>query len=243
MDDVDRLYFEFVEILRRQRPAALEQPIAVSELTGRLIPYARVRNLVGFRSNDDYEAALSRLLSGERGYVLSEGPMQEELRAGLEEPLPDIRRYRAFSESRVWLNPDEIPPPGDIRYAPPELRERAARIAPADAGDGDVPDELPTATSTVESELQAADTDAGTSSDSGAEGAPATDAPASGEAPTGSAELRLCPGCGADLPSRALFCPFCGYRLAPVICPSCGAELETFWRFCARCGTPRGGSA
>ncbi|HSG82671.1 MAG TPA: zinc ribbon domain-containing protein [Gemmatimonadota bacterium] len=125
MDDLDRLYFEFVEILRRERPGGLVEPVTVLELYDQLVPYRRIRNAAGLRSNDDYEIALSRLLSGERGYLQGDPVMQQELRAGLEETLPDIRRYHAFPDTRVWLNADLIPPPGHIRYAPPELRQRS----------------------------------------------------------------------------------------------------------------------
>jgi hypothetical protein len=131
MDDLDRLYYEFVETLRHERPSGLSEKFGVLEVHSELIPYRRVRNLVGFRSNDDYEVALSRLLSGERGYLLCDGDMQAELRAGLEEPLPDINRYKAFPDVRVWLNAEIIPPPGDIRYAPPEMRERSEWATPA----------------------------------------------------------------------------------------------------------------
>ena len=44
MDDLDRLYFEFVEIARRERGAALGEPLTVFELHDERIPYRRVRD-------------------------------------------------------------------------------------------------------------------------------------------------------------------------------------------------------
>lgn len=236
MDDLDRLFIEFVDILRRERPAEVKEPLAVSEVTGRIIPYSKVRNRAGFRSNDDYETALSRLLSGERGYVLSEGPMQQELRAGLEEPLPDIRRYRAFADSRVWLNPAEIPPPGDVRYAPPELREQVEREAEADE-----------ARRIESAHTEASPTEAYPEADAPApvaearEGDPLSDPMAASTEESAPASLAACPECDAALPETALYCPFCGYPVSATTCRTCGSELDRAWRFCARCGTPRPG--
>ncbi len=238
MDDLDRLFIELVDTLRRERPAEVKEPLAVSDVTERIIPYPKVRNRAGFRSNDDYETALSRLLSGERAYLLSEGPMQEELRAGLEEPLPDIRRYRAFGDSRVRLNPEEIPPPGDIRYAPPELRERVEREAAEDEArrletlNSEVPEAAgPHPEAHLEAELTEESEE---------------NAPSEAEAPAEDDDVdrfAACPECEATLPQAALFCPFCGYSVSATTCRNCGAELDRAWRFCARCGTPRSGQA
>ncbi len=236
MDDLDRLFIEFVDILRREHPAAVKEPLAVSEVTGRIIPYSKVRNRAGFGSNDDYEAALSRLLSGERGYVLSEGPMQQELKAGLEEPLPDIRRYRAFADSRVWLNPEEIPPPGDIRYAPPELRERVEREVEADEA-------RRIESTSAEPSVTEAEREADEPAPLGepGEGDQPSDWTAATPEDAAPASLAACPECDAALPDTALYCPFCGYPVAATACRTCGSELDRAWRFCSRCGTPRPG--
>jgi hypothetical protein len=221
MDDLDRLYFEFVETLRRERPSALTEPLTVAELHELVIPYRRVRNPVGFRSNDDYEAALTRLLSGERGYVLSDRDIQEELKAGLNDVVQDTCRYRAFPDARVWLNPEEIPPPGDIRYAPPELREQVDWLSQATAGP-DQPGEP----------------------QSGADVA-SVDEPATGAVPGAESRARPesalgdCARCGVSPPEGAAFCPYCGSRLSADRCRNCGADMEPAWRFCADCGAPR----
>lgn len=216
MDDLDRLYYEFVEILRRERPSVLkDEALTFAEVHEQIIPYRRIRNRVGLGSHGDYEATLSRLLAGERDYLLSDRDVQEELRAGLVESLPDIRRFLAFPDVRVWLNADKVPPPGDIRYAPPELREGVDWVSEA-----------------IESHEE----------ERAAESRMREERPAS--APEASPpEPAYCPMCGGEAPQSAMFCPFCGRRLTPEACSTCGADLDPAWSFCARCGTPRPGSA
>lgn len=270
MDDLDRLYFEFVEVARRERGAALTEPLTVNELHDELIPYRRVRDPADLRSNDDYELALSRMLAGERGYLRSDGSMQDELRAGLEETLPDIRRYRAFPDARVWLNPSEIPPPGHIRYAPPELRDQVEWTTPRAEDDAALPDsqaeENNVEEESIEEEdyVEEAELDDVVLQEDHAEFMSREEAPGlrpqppqqeevreSNDAEAGvpessavvvpAAELEICPNCGTDSPAAAAFCPFCGARLSPQNCEACGAELESAWCYCAACGAPRSG--
>ena len=226
MDDLDRLYHELVECMRRQRPAALLKPFTVHEVHEQLVPYRRLRDTLGFRSNEDYEAVLSRLLSGERNYLSGDGEMQSEVRAGLGEVLPDIRRYRSFPETRVWLNAEEIPPPGDTRYAPPDVRERA--VADIDVRAPVPEDEGPVSEVAVESDTALRPGSSSGDRDSDAEnGATGEKAPA---------VLGRCPQCAGEPPESAAFCPFCGSRLSIGMCGACGAEMEPTWRYCAACG-------
>lgn len=214
MDDLDRLYYEFVEILRRERPSALkDEALTIAEVHEQVIPYRRVRNRVGLGSHGDYEATLTRLLAGERDYLLGDRDVQEELRAGLAEALPDIRRFLAFPDVRVWLNSDKVPPPGDIRYAPPELREGVDWVVEAIAREEGA------------AESEAADESAAAAQES---------------EPAASA---FCPMCGGETPASAAFCPFCGRRLTPEACRGCGADLDPVWSFCPRCGSPRPASS
>ena len=216
MDDLDRLYYEFVEIMRRDRRSALTDPLSILELHDRIIPYRQVRGGAGLRSNDDYEVALTRLLSGERGYLDGDRVMQNELRAGLEETLPDIRRYRAFPDTRVSLNSSLIPPPGHIRYAPPEVRERADLLEPA-TEEAEEPREL----AEVEDDAEGVDAE---------EIEPVTTEPT---------EPEECPMCSVEIPAQSSYCPFCGARVVPGSCVSCGATLDPTWLFCSECGRPR----
>lgn len=233
MDDLDRLYVELVDAIRRERPTSLAGGFTVHELTERLIPYRSVRNPVGFRSHDEYESTLSRLVAGERGYLLSEGEMQDIVRAGIEESLPDTRRYLGFPTAKLWLNPEEIPPPGDTRYAPPEVQERSLRDI--DVVDIEVltPDEDSSADPAAGPETPLADPppllghDDESRARLGAEPTPA------------GTDRSLCRRCEARLPADAAFCPFCGQSTGIGVCRACGAELEVAWQFCAQCGAPR----
>jgi hypothetical protein len=261
MDDLDRLYFEFVEVARRERGTELTEPLTVLELHDELIPYRRVRDPADLRSNDDYELALSRMLAGERGYLLSDGSMQDELRAGLEETLPDIRRYRAFPDVRVWLNSDEIPPPGHIRYAPPEVRDQAEWSAARPVDDAASPhshaEEAIVEEAIVEEGIveEASVEEERIEEEEYSEEAELDDVVLATEETPGldleppepeqnpAAELEICPNCGTDSPAAAAFCPFCGMRLSPQNCEACGAELESAWSFCAACGVPRSRSS
>jgi hypothetical protein len=216
MDDLDRLYYEFVEVLRRERPSALkDEALTIAEVHEQIVPYRRVRNRVGLGSHGDYEATLSRLLAGERDYLLGDRDVQEELRAGLAEALPDIRRFLAFPDVRVRVNADKVPPPGDIRYAPPELREGVDWVSEA--------------IESREEEL-AAESSAG-------------EAPAAAGGAADAAARAFCPMCGGEVPESAAFCPYCGRRLTPEVCATCSADLDPVWSFCPRCGTRRSGSA
>lgn len=49
--------------------------------------------------------------------------------------------------------------------------------------------------------------------------------------------LRKCPGCSADIPPDAAFCPSCG-RKTSVLCRYCGARLSPDGRYCPSCGKP-----
>ena len=245
MDDLDRLYIELVGALRRRGPAALDEPQTIAELREEVIPYRKVRNPVGFRSHDEYETAFSRLVAGERSYLLGDPVVQDELRQALTDVLPDIRRHRKHEKARVSLNPATIPPPGDIRYAPPELRDSVDWTRAPDEPDaeeagaeGDAEAyaaDLEIAESAVDPDqpavAEAADMEA---ADDGAAG----EEPDAG-VPSGDADLARCPACGRRPPEDAGFCPFCGRRLRSESCGECGTELQPEWRFCPECGTER----
>lgn len=244
MDDLDRLFFELVESLRRERPAALAGPITVGELHERVIPYRLVRDAVGFRSNDDYESTFCRLAAGERSYLLGDRVMQEELREASSDLLPDIRRHRAYKDEQVWLNPAAIPPPGDTRYAPPELRERTAQMVTTgepDAGGEDAVEARRDAADPAEplDEADVSPIGSGDTNRSQELVAGATEEATSGDLSSLGGGVETCPTCGDRPPGGAAFCPFCGARLRPALCSGCGSALEPSWRFCPTCGDRR----
>ena len=77
MDDLDRLFRRLVQNMRAEYPAYLTSPFPVAELYQSVVPYRRNRTALEIEMNQDYEHALTRLLSGERSYVIGDPAMQE----------------------------------------------------------------------------------------------------------------------------------------------------------------------
>lgn len=111
MDALDRLYRRLAERLRREHPEGAGEALTVAEVYQRLVPYRACRAELGFAELPEYEHALMRLLSGERGYVSLDPPgVQEELRRELREPNPILGMYRDHSAVAVHLHPGRLPP-------------------------------------------------------------------------------------------------------------------------------------
>lgn len=125
MDALDRLYWRLLETLR-QAGAAPEGALTVAHLYQGLIPYRGVRAELGLLELAQYEHALLRLLSGERGYVVLEpAAAQEELRRELASPNPILGLYRDYADARIRIRKPRAsvaatpaPPPAE---APSEL--------------------------------------------------------------------------------------------------------------------------
>src|SRR5690242_20205705 len=116
MDELDRMYRRLVQNIRTGFPDLLGRPFEVAELYTTLIPYRHNRRELELDTNQDYEHALLRLLSGERGYLIGDPVMQTELRSELESPNPDLSKFRAYSTTMVSIAPD------GARVEPPVLR-------------------------------------------------------------------------------------------------------------------------
>jgi len=108
MDDLDRLVRRLVQNVRNSFPQYLSQPVEVSELYQTLIPYRHNRTELEIETNQDYEAALCQLLSGERGYVTGDAPMQEAMRKELASPNPNTAVFRDFAAARVTLTAEAV---------------------------------------------------------------------------------------------------------------------------------------
>ena len=63
------------------------------------MPYRAVRAERAVETNDDYSHALTRLLAGERGYLFADDLLQDDLRAELSSPNPDLTAWRAYTAS------------------------------------------------------------------------------------------------------------------------------------------------
>src|SRR2546430_13321985 len=80
-DALDRLFERLVRVLADEAPGRLAGPFPAAEVYERLVPYRSNRSALKVATHQDYEMAVLRLLSGERGYVaLDPAEVQEALR-------------------------------------------------------------------------------------------------------------------------------------------------------------------
>jgi predicted RNA-binding Zn-ribbon protein involved in translation (DUF1610 family) len=215
MDSLDLLFERLVRAVRDTRPELLTRPFEVSELM-ELVPYRALRGEGALETNDDYAYALTRLISGERGYIFADDLLQDDLRAELASPNPDLAAYRSYLTARVTLSLDHARKAGEAM--PP-----AAISAPsADAPRASAPlSEAITAPKAARPSIAAPPRPL----DAAAETAPRSSRPG-------------CRYCGQDLPEdrQIHFCPSCGQNLLARRCAACSAELEPGWKFCVACG-------
>ncbi len=220
MDDLDRLFRRLVENIRNGFPAYLSHHFEVAELYQNLIPYRHNRREMGIETNPDYEVALCRLLSGERGYLAVDDAMAGAIRAELATPNPNTAIFREFAASRVVLLA------GAERRAD-EMAVEAASV-PVDAA--------PSGSMSGPPAPRASWAARGSSTNVATTIQPAASAAASSSALA--RDDTSCRYCGGNLPDgrRVSFCPHCGQNLTIQRCPACGTELEMSWKFCITCG-------
>jgi double zinc ribbon protein len=225
-DDLDRLFERLVRVLADEAPGRLAIPFSASEVYERLVPYRSNRSALKVATHQDYEVAVLRLLSGERGYAsLEPGEVQEALRREAKASNPDTGLFRQFPDAILSLNriAAERFLRGDRAYAPPPppppppLPESTE---PPPAGGQEKGEQARAAVATPESE-------------SPFELAEQSESP------------RQCPYCGETLPGggsrKVNFCPQCGQPPSGELrCPACGSEVDVGWRYCASCGRATG---
>ena len=265
MDELDRMYRRLVQNVRTGFPDLLGRPFEVAELYTTLIPYRHNRRELELDTNQDYEHALLRLLSGERGYLIGDPLMQTDLRSELDSPNPDLTKFRAYSTTMVSIAPD-----GARTVDPPVLRRpgsggtaaipSAAAPPPPAASAPPPPAPAPAAAAAPPTAARAAMADRPTLGVPGeAAPAPRAAAPPRPAAPTAPAPPATasasqatlaatgqrsivatgnCRYCGGELPEgrNITFCPHCGQNLTVLNCPACGTELDVGWKFCTTCG-------
>jgi len=108
MDDLDRLFQRLVHNIRNGHAEYLSVPFTVQELYDTLVPYRHYRRDLGIETNQDYEAAVTRLLAGEKGYVRADKAMQDRLKQELKSPHADVGAFRDFAETRISLAPEAV---------------------------------------------------------------------------------------------------------------------------------------
>ena len=219
MDHLDQLFGSLVRAAHQQHPELLGRPIEVSELVD-IVPYRAVRAECAMETNDDYAHALTRLLSGERGYLFADDLLQDDLRAELSGPNPDLGAYRAYLTARVTISQEHA---RKLTDAAPAAAAPAPSAAPAARPAAMPLAEAVTAPRPVRPSLATAT--APRPLDATAETVPRASRPG-------------CQYCGDPLPDARTvhFCPGCGQNLLARRCAACSAELEPGWKFCVACG-------
>jgi hypothetical protein len=230
MDELDRIYRRLVQNVRAGFPEYLAKPFEVSLIYQQIVPYRHNRRELGIDTNDDYELALTQLLSGARGFMVGDDEMQRALRKELESANPDLTAYRAFATSVVSFARDPL---RELELSP--------MVRPVS---GSQPSTRPGAS---EQAVMASRTTEGLDMSR----APVAPRPVAGGAAPAMATTRPtapaaggCHYCGGALPDgrKIVFCPHCGHNLTVQHCPACSTELELGWKFCVTCGREVGAS-
>jgi len=239
MDDLDRVFHRLVSNIRHRHSEYLTLPFTVQELYETLIPYRHHRRELGIETNQDYEIAVSRLLAGERDYLLTDQSMRDKLKTELQSGHGDPGAFREFAASKVSLAPEAL---RRIRALTASGSEEPAPAPAAPAPSASAAQPSPAAPAKPAAPVNA--TFPVSSPPSGP--APSTRPPvdAAKAAPAALSSMSAaslpegCRFCGGTLPEgrAVVYCPHCGNNLSISRCPACGSELEKGWKFCVTCG-------
>lgn len=246
MDALDLLFRRIV--LAAHAAGALQRPLTVLELLDEFAPYGAAKRDGALDTHDDYLHAMMRLVAGEGARFFGDDLMQDDLKAELQSPNPDLTVLRTYANTTLRISTggvaevlagdteiDLSPPPkagtprrsGAVRTSGPQRTSGAQRVVtPSHTASHGVPHPEPVREHPTEprdaSALQQV-----------------FDAYASSAKPTPPVTTDLgCPYCAQVLPKgRAIkFCPSCGQNLNVKRCPGCSAEIESGWKFCVTCG-------
>ena len=255
MNDVERIFRTLVQVLTKGDPERMRAPIEISEIYQSILPYRHYRGVLEFETNQDYEMALLRFLSGEGGYAsVDPAEAQEALEEEARGSHPNPGAFREYAAAKVYLNtraarlvmeePKDAPDP----YAPPEEGSATQAMSPPFVPDTTLPGPMGAPSDHVSGAATFEQVTAPTPSDGFAppppspvpappflDMSPAKPDPIFTPAPTASEQ---CPHCQGRLPADrdVRFCPHCGNSTQTLLCGNCGSELETGWKFCVVCG-------
>lgn len=212
MDDLDRVFQRLVQNIRTRSPEQATLPFTVAELYEQLIPYRHNRRELGIETNQDYEIAVMRLLSGERDYITGDDAMQDSLKKEIASQNPDTGAFREFATTQISISPAALEKRPERSHTTPVTEAAAPDNRVRDESDSPPPASRP-------------------GKPAGAVGVAGVDEL---RAPEG------CRYCSGTLPEgrEVTYCPHCGQNLALSQCPACGTEMEQGWKFCIGCGRP-----
>ena len=208
MDDLDRLFQRLVHNIRFRSPEYLTVPFTVQDLYETLVPYRHHRRELGIDTNQDYETAVARLLSGERGYVRTDPELQENLKKELASINPDPGIFRDAAGTRVSLDQAAAAKFGGVAAERPgEFSER-----PSAESSGASPQTASPAAAAQIPSMEQMEVPQGCRYCGGTlpEGRQATFCPHCGM----NLSTRRCEGCGTELEGAWRFCVNCGKKVA-----------------------------
>jgi len=207
MDDLDRLFQRLVHNIRNGHAEYLSVPFTVAELHDTLVPYRHYRRDLGIETNQDYEAAVTRLISGERGYVRADEAMQQRLKKEVASSHADPGLFREYASTRISLVPEAVKNLGVSIPAKTAGGYSAGTRAPSDGNGGG--EGAGTSSFTVPT-LTSMDLPEGCRYCGGTlpEGRAITYCPNCGQ----NLAAKHCAGCGAELDPAWKFCVSCGKR-------------------------------
>jgi hypothetical protein len=263
MDNLDRMYRHLVRVIRSRFPQNLAQPFTVADLNQTILPYRLHRRELGLETNDDYELALTELVSGSRDYLIVDDKLRDTLGAALAEVNPDPSAFKQFAQSMVALSPsalrsldiglDESAKPA--RSTPP-AEPRTASVpqapppvpAPRAGGSSERPKQRPAAPPAAPPPPSPPQPPAEAAPPAPTSKAtpPTMPTPTTTTKTSGGVRVVVpqagdrCRSCSEPLPTGRpiTFCPHCGQNVTTLNCPACGSELELGWKFCPSCGRP-----
>lgn len=240
MDDLDRVFHRLVSNIRHRHPEYLTLPFTVQELYETLIPYRHHRRELGIETNQDYEIAVTRLLSGERDYLHADREMRDKLQAELKGTNIDSGAFREFAGSKVSLAPEAL---RRIKALTAANDPGASDAAAPSSGSAELPAGSAVQSRTMDSQTRTAPTPAMSATFPVSSSPPPRAEPSSDGSQALLSLMRTsvaegCRFCGGTLPEgrNVVYCPNCGNNLSVSRCPACGGELESTWKFCATCG-------
>ncbi|MFL5470175.1 MAG: zinc ribbon domain-containing protein [Gemmatimonadaceae bacterium] len=206
MDDLDRLFQRLVHNIRNGHAEYLSVPFTVQELYDTLVPYRHYRRDLGIETNQDYEAAITRLLSGEKGYVRADQAMQERLKKEMASPHADVGAFRDYADTRISLAPDA-------------LQKLGVSIPAQNSGGYATGSQVGNGSGTAASQATTSFAAAGLATMEPPEGCRFC----GGTLPEGRA-VTYCPHCGQNLAAK--HCAGCGAELDPLwkFCINCGKK-------------------
>jgi double zinc ribbon protein len=207
MDDLDRLFQRLVHNIRNGHIEYLSVPFTVQELYDTLVPYRHYRRDLGIDTNQDYEAAVMRLLSGEKGYLRGDQAMQERLKKEMASAHPDLGAFRDYGDTRISLVPGAVEKLGIS--IPAQNAGGYSAMRAAGEGENGSPSGAEGTSFSVPA-LSTMELPVGCRFCGGTlpEGRPVTYCPHCGQ----NLAAKHCEGCGAELDLAWKFCINCGKR-------------------------------